>query len=128
MNLFNCAGMEHMKTFNKLSSYDVDFKCEKIYVAMEQFVTEHDRGTPKGSLPITLAEFRQVYMKGIRQYFCDMVRAQKNCFEHYIEAMHKTSYMPVELTDEEIRQHEQAYPHVVSDCQGADQQKTCKRT
>ena len=41
MEMFSSAGVDHMKTFNKLSSYDVDFLCEKIYVVMEQFVAEH---------------------------------------------------------------------------------------
>lgn len=106
--LFSSSGMDYMKTFNKLSSYDVDFQCEKIYVAMEQFLTEH-KLSRNGKLPFSLADFRHLYMKGMRDFFCDMMMAQKNSFEHYIEAMRESSYMPKELSPEEVEQHRQAF-------------------
>lgn len=107
--LFSCPGMDYMKTFNKLSSYDVDFMCEKIYVAMEQFVTEHKKAPRPGVLSFSLADFRHLYMKGMRDYFCDMMMAQKNSFEHYIEAMRESSYMTRELSPEEVERHRQAF-------------------
>jgi len=109
MELFSSTGVDHMKTFNKLSSYDVDFMCEKIYVIMEQFLAEHKQSRSGKVLPFSLADYKHLHMKGMRNYFYDMMTAQKNGFEHYLEAMRESSYMTRELTPDEIERHRQAF-------------------
>lgn len=52
-------------------------------------------------------------MQGMRKYFLDMVSAQKNSFDHYIEAMRASSYMAErELTPEEIERHHQMFSNL----------------
>ncbi len=110
-DLFRSTGMEHMQTFNKLTPYDVDFMCEKIYVAMEKFVTEHKSRNHKGLLQFSLADYKHLYLKGMRDYFFDMISAQKMSFDHYLEAMRASSYMEKELTPEEIENHRRQFAH-----------------
>ena len=99
-----------MQTFNKLTPYDVDFMCEKIYVAMEQFVTDQKQSrAPKSLLQFSLADYKHLHLKGMRDYFFDMFAAQKVSFDHYLEAMRAASYMPKELTSEEIENHRRMF-------------------
>ncbi len=110
-DLFRSTGMEHMQTFNKLTPYDVDFMCEKIYVAMEKFVTEHKSRNHKGLLQFSLADYKHLHLKGMRDYFFDMIAAQKMSFDHYLDAMRASSYMEKELTPEEIENHRRQFAH-----------------
>ena len=116
MDLFTNTGMDYVKAFRHLTPYDVDFNCEKIYLAMEQFL--HNKGWTK-PLPFTLPEYRYIHMQGMRTYFLEMISAQKNSFDHYIEAMRASSYMAErELTPEEIERHHQMFSNLADDIRG----------
>lgn len=108
-DLFRSTGMEHMQTFNKLTPYDVDFMCEKIYVAMEKFVDSRKGRSSRSELPFSLADYKHLHLKGMRDYFFDMISAQKMSFDHYLDAMRASSYMEKELTPEEIENHRRMF-------------------
>ena len=106
MDLFMTPGMEYIKAFRKLTPYDVDFMCEKIYVSMETTVKDKGPCRTKSLLPFTLADYKHMHLQGMRNYLLDMVTAQKTSFDHYVEAMRASSYMGArEISPDDIEKH-----------------------
>lgn len=121
MDLVMTPGMEYIKAFRKLTPYDVDFMCDKIYVAMEKMAMEKsfkgkDSSTSRPVLPFTLADYKHIHLQGMRNYLLDMVTAQKASFDYYVEAMRASSYMGArELSAAEIERHNSMFGNLSAD-------------
>ncbi len=110
MELFMTPGMDYIKAFRKLTPYDVDFMCEKIYLSMEKAVKDKGAARSKGLLPFSLPDYKHMHLQGMRDFLLDMVTAQKTSFDHYVEAMRASSYMGArELSPEEIERHNKMF-------------------
>lgn len=109
--MYSNAALAHSMTFKGMNPFQVDTLCETLFVELERFIVDR-LGTRSRTVPLNVAEYKHVHILGMRKFHLKQIYAQKVSYDSFCEAQRLLASMPIELTDEEKKEHRKKFKRI----------------
>jgi hypothetical protein len=106
--MYRSAALAHSITFTGLDPYELDNLCEMLFAEYERFIIERQHSKLKNSA-INVAEYKHLYILGMRKHHLKQIYLQKVSYESFHEAQRLFARFTTELTDKEKARHREQY-------------------
>ena len=119
--MYRSAALAHSMSFTGLDPYELDNLCEALFVEYERFIAERTDPKLRGA-GINIAEFKHIYILGMRKYHLKQMYMQKVNYEGFYEAQRLFANFTTEFTDEEKAHHRKHFKEFFDELE-AEQKK-----